>query len=67
MYQEDLKKMPNNGWALFGLARSLESQGKADEAGAVRKRFAECWKDADVEITSSCSASRAVQSSPSCK
>ena len=54
VYREDLRKMPNNGWALFGLARSLELQGKADEAGAVRKRFAECWKDADVEITSSC-------------
>src|SRR5690606_27981586 len=32
VYREDLRQLPNNGWSLYGLSRSLESQGKADEA-----------------------------------
>src|SRR5205085_6311779 len=35
VYRADLKKLPNNGWSLYGLADSLRKQGKADEARAV--------------------------------
>ena len=54
VYRDDLVRMPDNGWALFGLARSLELQGKRDEAAKVEARFKEAWRDADIKITSSC-------------
>lgn len=54
VYRGDLERNPENGWSLFGLARSLELQGKADEARRVRARFAKAWADADVKLSSSC-------------
>ncbi|MBY0397443.1 MAG: hypothetical protein K2X91_13395 [Thermoleophilia bacterium] len=54
VYRADLAKHPENGWALFGLERALRSQGKADEAEAVRARFERAWADADTTLTSSC-------------
>src|SRR5437762_4545723 len=32
VYREDLKRYPENGWSLYGLARSLSAQGKTAEA-----------------------------------
>ena len=52
-YQEDLKRFPENGWALFGLMQALRAQGKTAEALAVDARFREAWKDADVTLTAS--------------
>lgn len=54
VYRDDLRRHPENGWSLFGLARSLELQGKADEARPVRSRFEKAWADADVKLSSSC-------------
>lgn len=54
VYREDLQRLPNNGWALFGLARSLQLQGKNDDAKEIEAQFKNAWKDADIEITSSC-------------
>jgi tetratricopeptide (TPR) repeat protein len=54
VYREDLRRWPNNGWSLFGLAATLEAQGRKDEAAAVKTQFAEVWKHADVKIPSSC-------------
>ncbi len=54
VYREDLRRWPDNGWSLFGLAASLETQGKNAEAAAVRARFDEIWKHGDVKIPSSC-------------
>lgn len=54
VYREDLKRLPENGWSLFGLMRALEIQGKEDEADAVKARWARVWEDADVELSSSC-------------
>ena len=54
VYREDLRRWPDNGWSLFGLAASLETQGKKAEAAAVRAKFDEIWKHADVKIPSSC-------------
>jgi tetratricopeptide (TPR) repeat protein len=53
VYREDLTRLPNNGWSLYGLARSLRQQGKP-EGDAVQTQFDAAWKDADVTITSSC-------------
>jgi tetratricopeptide (TPR) repeat protein len=54
VYREDLMKLPDNGWSLFGLARSLKGQGKIDEAATIEARFRSAWSDSDVQITSSC-------------
>lgn len=54
VYREDLRRWPDNGWSLFGLAASLEMQGRKAETAAVRARFDEIWKHADVKIPSSC-------------
>ena len=52
-YRHDLLAHPQNGWSLFGLAKSLEVQGRLNEAQAVKKEFKEAWADADVSLTSS--------------
>jgi tetratricopeptide (TPR) repeat protein len=53
VYREDLLKFPANGWALFGLAASLEAQGKGAEAQGVRAELEQAWSDADVTLTGS--------------
>jgi tetratricopeptide (TPR) repeat protein len=50
-FRDDLRRFPGNGWSLDGLSRSLTAQGRESEAAAVRARFAESWKSADVQIT----------------
>lgn len=54
VYRADLKKHPENGWSLFGLAESLRAQGKTAEADEVELRFKAAWQRADVPLTSSC-------------
>lgn len=54
VYCEDLRRWPDNGWSLFGLTASLETQGKTAESAAVRTKFNAIWKYADVKIPSSC-------------
>ena len=53
VYREDLKRLPENGWALYGLAVSLRAQKKQDAATA-KARFDTVWAKADLKITSSC-------------
>ncbi|MGK7908659.1 MAG: hypothetical protein AB4040_15735 [Synechococcus sp.] len=52
-YRQDLIDHERNGWSLFGLAQSLEAQGRDAEADLVRDRFDEAWQDADVQLTAS--------------
>jgi tetratricopeptide (TPR) repeat protein len=52
-FRADLRRFPENGWSLDGLSRSLAAQGRTAEAEAVRLRFEESWKTADVTITGS--------------
>ncbi len=54
VYRDDLKKLPENGWSLFGLAQALRAQGKADEAAAYLAKFDKVWAKADLKIKSSC-------------
>lgn len=53
VYRRDLTNLPENGWALFGLVRSLEAQGKKVEAARVNARFKKAWASADVELKGS--------------
>ena len=53
VYRDDLNVHPQNGWSLYGLAKSLEAQGKLDESKAAQQEFEAAWADADVTLTSS--------------
>jgi tetratricopeptide (TPR) repeat protein len=53
VYLEDLKKHPENGWALFGLAQALDAQSRRADAVEARKRFDTAWRGADISLTSS--------------
>jgi tetratricopeptide (TPR) repeat protein len=55
IYRDDLARLPDNGWSLFGLAQSLRAQGKnAEEAKTTEAKFKKVWAKADTKITSSC-------------
>jgi tetratricopeptide (TPR) repeat protein len=55
VYRDDLKRLPENGWSLFGLSQALAAQQKGGaELEATRARFNKVWAKADVKITSSC-------------
>jgi tetratricopeptide (TPR) repeat protein len=53
VYGEDLKRFPENGWALFGLSQALRAQGKTAEAAEVDGRFQRAWQGADVTLVAS--------------
>jgi tetratricopeptide (TPR) repeat protein len=53
VYLDDLKRNPDNGWSLFGLAQSLQAQGKAADAAAAQARFQKAWARADVTPSAS--------------
>jgi tetratricopeptide (TPR) repeat protein len=53
VYRDDLERNRENGWALFGLMRSLEAQRRSAEAGAIRARFDKAWAHADVVLKAS--------------
>jgi tetratricopeptide (TPR) repeat protein len=53
VYREDLRRNPENGWSLFGLAKSLKMQ-KSDDAAEFQERFTKVWANADVKLSSSC-------------
>jgi tetratricopeptide (TPR) repeat protein len=50
-YREDLKRFPENVWALAGLAASLKAQGKTVEAAEVETRLGRAG--ADVKLVAS--------------
>jgi len=54
VYRRNLKRYPENGWALHGLAECLDGLGRPEEAKAVRARFEKAWARADTEIPGSC-------------
>ncbi len=54
VYREDLRRWPENGWSLHGLAQTLEALDRKEEAAQVKVRFKEVWNRADVQIQSSC-------------
>ena len=53
IYWEDLRRNRENGWALFGLVKALEAQGKTEQAALMKERFEKAWSRADVKLTSS--------------
>jgi tetratricopeptide (TPR) repeat protein len=53
VYREDLRRHPQNGWSLVGLANALRAQGLEKQAVAVDERFRRAWSDADVRLAAS--------------
>lgn len=53
IYREDLRRFPENGWSLFGLAQALRAQDKQHEAAAEEARFRRAWAGTDVTLTAS--------------
>jgi tetratricopeptide (TPR) repeat protein len=53
LYREDLRRFPENGWSLHGLAESLRRQGMTEEAASVEQRLARAWDRADVTLAAS--------------
>ena len=53
VYREDLKRFPENGWSLFGVAQALRAQGKNPEVAEAEARFRRAWANTDVTLTSS--------------
>lgn len=53
VYWQDLRRYRENGFALAGLRRSIEAQGRTADAAAVEKRYRAAWADADGPLTSS--------------
>ncbi|MEW5757338.1 MAG: hypothetical protein AB1810_13655 [Pseudomonadota bacterium] len=48
VFRADLKRFPDNGWSLQGLADALQKQDRKAEADEVNKRFRTIWASADV-------------------
>jgi tetratricopeptide (TPR) repeat protein len=53
VYQADLLRHPDNGWALTGLIQSLRAQQKEDLAVEADDRFKKAWTHADFIPTAS--------------
>ena len=53
VYRADLKRYPDNGWSLCGLAEALNARGRVTEGLKVKKRFARAWARADVKLSGS--------------
>ncbi len=55
VYRDDLARLPDNGWSLFGLTESLRQQQKnPDEVTALDAKFQKTWAKSDTKITTSC-------------
>ena len=50
VYWEDLRRHPENGWALYGLMQAFQAQGKAAEAMETERRYQKAWANADVKL-----------------
>ncbi len=54
VYWSDLKRNPNNGYALFGLWHALQAQpGREADAAVVKARFDTAWRNAKHTLTTS--------------
>jgi tetratricopeptide (TPR) repeat protein len=53
VYWDDLRRNPENGWSLFGLAQALRAQNRDADAALIEARQAKAWTRADVTLTSS--------------
>jgi tetratricopeptide (TPR) repeat protein len=53
VFREDLRRNPDNGWALFGLVQALKMEKRETDAAEAQKQFDKAWKTSDVKLASS--------------
>ena len=53
VYEEDLRRNPQNGWSLLGLSQALQAQGHKSAAQQAAQRYARAWEHADVRLPGS--------------
>ncbi len=53
VYRADLKRWPENGWSLYGLAGCLKARN-APEADEIEARFKKAWQYADTPLAATC-------------
>jgi predicted Zn-dependent protease len=51
VYRDEIAKHPRNGRALFGLAESLNKQGKTSAAELVTREFDRAWANSDIKLS----------------
>jgi tetratricopeptide (TPR) repeat protein len=56
LFRQDLRRFPENGWSLDGLAASLRAQGRTQEAQEVNARFQRIWEGEESAALSSAPA-----------
>jgi len=61
VYEANLARYPENGWALHGLAEGLQRLGREEEGAAAQARFDAAWADSDTIIPGSCFCRTKVQ------
>jgi Tfp pilus assembly protein PilF len=49
-FRDDLAALPASGWALDGLARALQAQGKTSDAGQLQAPLEAAWSLADARL-----------------
>jgi tetratricopeptide (TPR) repeat protein len=50
LFREDLRRNPENGWSLGGLAEALRQQHKTAAAAEADRRFRKAWSHADTSV-----------------
>jgi tetratricopeptide (TPR) repeat protein len=61
VYREEIRRLPENGWGLFGLWQSLAAQGRSADARAARDRFEKAWQRADITLQATTMMTRRAQ------
>jgi predicted Zn-dependent protease len=52
VFKEDLRRHPNNGWALYGLSRALAAEKRNAESAAAADAYRKAWVKADAPLES---------------
>ncbi|UWX54966.1 hypothetical protein NYZ99_19965 [Maribacter litopenaei] len=52
-YQEDLERLPKNGWALKGLELAYKGKNETEKESETGRAFSKSWEYADISINSS--------------
>ena len=64
VYREDLQKVQNNGWSLYGLSECLRQKGDTKGADELAIQFKAAWADADTAIGASCLCAQRAKKEP---